>query len=135
MRFARSSQRTNPFPHSPVSGGVNKALEMALRLPPPLGRTSALICRTSWGMRSQRPSARQRSSSLSTFRWELCEPFAAIFARALSWKVRLRSGDPAGGGVPAGAHTQAGSRRARTASGGPGAAGAQAAAGEQQQQH
>lgn len=85
-------------------------------------------------MRSQWPSARQRSSSLSIFRWEPCAPFAAIFERALSWEVRPRSGDPAGGGVPAGAHTRAGSTRAPAAAGARVAAGARAAAGGQQPQ-
>lgn len=124
---------TSPFPHSPASREVTTALGTARRLPPPLGTTSDCICRTSSSMRSQWPSARQRSSSLSIFRWEPCAPFAAIFERALSWAVRPRSGDRVGGGVPAGVHRQAGSMGARAAARARVAAGARAEAGGQQQ--
>lgn len=133
--FARSLRANLPFPHSPVSREVNLPLGLFRRLllPPP-EMPSVCRCRTSSNMRSHWPSARQRSISLSTFRWVPCAPFAAIFERELSWEVRRRSGDQAGGGVQAGAHSPAGSTGVQTASGARVAEGAREAAGGPQQQ-
>lgn len=118
MLFARSLRANLPFPHSPVSREVNLPLGLFRRLllPPP-EMPSICRCRTSSNMRSHWPSARQRSISLSIFRWVPCAPFAAIFERELSWEVRRRSGDRAGGGVQAGEHSPAGSTGVQTASG------------------
>lgn len=82
--FARSLRANLPFPHSPVSR-ENLPLGLFRRLLPPLPEIPSICrCRTSSNMRSQWPSARQRSISFSTFRWEPCAPFAAIFERVLS---------------------------------------------------
>lgn len=135
MLFARSLRANLPFPHSPVSREMNLPLGLLRRLlPPPPEMPSTCRCRTSSNMRSHWPSARQRSISLSTFRWVPCAPFAAIFERVLSWEVRQRSGDQAGGGVQAGAHSPAGSTGVQTASGARVAEGARVAAGDPQQQ-
>lgn len=134
--FARSLRANLPFfPHSPVSREVNLPLGLFRRLllPPP-EMPSTCRCRTSSNMRSHWPSARQRSISLSTFRWVPCAPFAAIFERELSWEVQRRSGDQAGGGVQAGAHSPAGSTGVQTASGARVAEGARVTAGGPQQQ-
>lgn len=135
MLFARSQSANLPFLHSPVSRELNLPLGLLRRLlPPPAEMPSVCRCRTRSNMRSQWPSARQRSTSLSTFRWEPCAPFAAIFVRELSWEVRQRNGDQAGGGVQAGAHSPAKSTGVQTASGVPVVAGARVVAGGLQQQ-
>lgn len=136
MLFARSLRANLPFPHSPVSRVVNLPLGLFRRLllPPP-EMPSICRCRASSNMRSHWPSARQRSTSLSTFRWVPCAPFAAIFEQELSWEVRRRSGDQAGGGVQAGEHSPAGLTGVQTASGARVAEGARVTArGPQQQQ-